>query len=105
MRRFVPYLLALFVVAALLRVDFFFTIVYLLLIVYILSRLWVQHTVNRLEIRRRFADHAFCGDTIPVDQGLRIERQQLKPFVKIDGNRMDATFATEDHDRAFFWRL
>jgi uncharacterized protein (DUF58 family) len=78
MRRFVPYLLALFIVAALLRVDFFFTIVYLLLIVYILSRLWTQHTTKRLEIRRRFADHAFCGDVVTVD--LMIRNASLLPI-------------------------
>ena len=72
MRRFVPYLLALFIVAALLRVDFYFTIVYLLLIVYILSRLWIQHTTGRLEVRRRYADHAFCGDVVTVDLMIRM---------------------------------
>jgi uncharacterized protein (DUF58 family) len=67
MRRFVPYLLVLFVIAAALRVDFFFTIVYLLLIIYVLSHAWTQHTTGRLEIRRRFTDHAFCGDMVTVD--------------------------------------
>jgi uncharacterized protein (DUF58 family) len=83
MQRFVPYLLALFIVAALLRVDFFFTIVYLLLIVYILSRLWVRHTTSRLEIRRRFTDHAFCGDNVTVDLMVRNTSRLPIPWLEI----------------------
>jgi uncharacterized protein (DUF58 family) len=83
MRRFVPYLLALFVVAALLRVDFFFTIVYLLLIVYVLSRLWVRHTASRLEIRRRFTDHAFCGDIVTVDLMVRNTSRLPIPWLEV----------------------
>jgi uncharacterized protein (DUF58 family) len=67
MRNFVPFLLILFLIAAILRVDFFFTIVYLFSAVYVLSRLWTQRTVNRLCVRRRFTDHAFSGDQVAVD--------------------------------------
>ena len=67
MRDFVPFLLVLFVIAALLRVDFFFTIVYLFSAVYVLSRLWTRHTVDRLRVQRRFTDRAFLGDQVTVD--------------------------------------
>jgi uncharacterized protein (DUF58 family) len=83
MRRFVPYLLALFIVAALLRVDFFFTIVYLLLIVYVLSRLWVRYATRHLEIRRRFVDHAFCGDMVTVDLMVRNTSRLPAPWLEL----------------------
>jgi len=67
MRNFVPFLLILFVIAALLRVDFFFTIAYLLFAVYLLSRLWARRTVDCLRVQRRFTDHAFSGDRVTVD--------------------------------------
>ena len=67
MRNFVPFLLFLFVIAALLRVDFFFTIVYLLFAVYLLSRLWTRRMVDHLRVQRRFVDRAFLGDRVTVD--------------------------------------
>jgi uncharacterized protein (DUF58 family) len=62
MRRFVPYLLLLFIIAALLRVDFFFTIVYLFFAVYVLSRLWTQRAARQLRAERLFTTRAFSGD-------------------------------------------
>ena len=67
MRNFAPFLLFLFVIAAILRVDFFFTIAYLFFAVYLLSRLWTQRTVDHLRVERRFTDHAFPGDRVTVD--------------------------------------
>jgi len=71
MQSYAPFLLVLFVIAAVLRVDFFFTIAYLFFAVYLLSRLWVQRTTGRLRIERRFTDHAFPGDQVTVDVMLR----------------------------------
>ncbi len=67
MRNFVPFLLVLFVIAALLRADFFFTIAYLFFAVYLLSRLWTRRTVKHLRVQRRFVDRAFLGDRVRVD--------------------------------------
>jgi uncharacterized protein (DUF58 family) len=67
MRKLVPFLLILFAIAALLRVDFFFTILYLLFGVYLLSRLWARRTVERLEVNRRFVKRAFQGERVMVD--------------------------------------
>jgi uncharacterized protein (DUF58 family) len=67
MRNFVPFLLMLFFIAALLRVDFFFTIVYLLFAVYLLSRLWTPRTVKHLRVQRLFVNRAFLGDRVTVD--------------------------------------
>lgn len=67
MRYFIPFLLLLFAIAAFLRVDFFFTVVYLLFGVYLLSRVWMQRTTARLSARRRFTDRAFPGDRVKVE--------------------------------------
>jgi uncharacterized protein (DUF58 family) len=67
MRNFAPFLLVLFVIAAFLRVDFFFTIVYLFSAVYLLSRFWTQRATDRLRVQRRFTDRAFSGDQATVD--------------------------------------
>ena len=67
MKNFVPFLLVLFVIAALLRVDFFFTVVYLFFAAYLLSRLWARRTEERLSVQRRFVNRAFFGDQVPVD--------------------------------------
>jgi len=61
------FLLILFIIATVLRVDFFFTIVYLFSAVYLLSRFWTRRSVDRLRIERRFTDHAFLGDQVAVD--------------------------------------
>ena len=61
-----PFLLILLVIAALLRVDFFFTIVYLILVVYLVSRVWVRLASRGLHVSRRFVDHAFLGDQVTV---------------------------------------
>jgi uncharacterized protein (DUF58 family) len=67
MRDFVPFLLILFIIAAFLRIDFFFTVVYLLFAVYLFSRLWMQRATHRLETERRFTNRAFCGEQVAVD--------------------------------------
>jgi len=71
MPRVLPFVIILFLLAALLRVDFFFTVVYLLAAVYLLSRFWVRWVSRRIEVSRRFADHAFLGDEVEVEVHLR----------------------------------
>ena len=67
MRRFIPFILALFVIAALLRISFFFTILYLFLALALLSWLWMRRRVERLHVERRFVNRAFYGDRVTVD--------------------------------------
>lgn len=83
MRGFIPFLLILFAIAAVLRVDFFFTIVYLLSLVYLLSRLWVQHSIKRLQVQRCFVDHAFCGDLVNVEIRMRNSGHLPIPWLEL----------------------
>ena len=53
MRNFVPFLLIIFLIAALLRMDFFFTIAYLFFAIYLLARLWTRRSVDHLRVQRR----------------------------------------------------
>jgi uncharacterized protein (DUF58 family) len=83
MRYYVPFLLTLFLIAALLRVEFFFNIAYLLFAVYLLSRLWVQGNARHLRAERRFTDHAFCGDRVPVDLIVRNASWLPVPWLEV----------------------
>jgi len=67
MQNFGLFLLLLFIIAATLRVDFYFSIVYLFFAVYVLSRVWIQRAAKGLEVQRRFTNHAFCGEQVTVD--------------------------------------
>jgi uncharacterized protein (DUF58 family) len=67
MRSFLPFLLALFVLAAILRADFAFVAAYLLFAVYLLSRLWLGRMAKNLRVRRRFTPRAFYGDDVKVE--------------------------------------
>lgn len=67
MRRFTPFLLALFIIAAVMRVSFFFTILYLFFGVYLLTRLWTGRMLEHLHVQRRFIERAFFGDRVMVD--------------------------------------
>jgi uncharacterized protein (DUF58 family) len=64
------FLIVLFIIAVVLRIDFFFTIFYLFALVYALSHIWMQSTARRLTVQRRFDDHAFCGDQVQVNLDL-----------------------------------
>lgn len=53
-------------IAALLRIDFYFTVLYLLIMVYVFSHWWVRSVSKALRLTRTFADHAFWGDHVTV---------------------------------------
>ena len=64
---FVVFLLLLLVVAIVLRIDVFMTIVYLFMGVYLLSRFWTQRIKKNLEVGQAFADHVFSGESVTLD--------------------------------------
>lgn len=66
MLRFLPFLLLLFIIAAFLRIDFFFTIAYLFFGVWVLAQLWNQRTMRGLRLTRHFVNRAFNGDEVEM---------------------------------------
>jgi len=67
MRSYLPFLLALFVIAAILRADFAFVVAYVFFAVYLLSRLWLRRVAKNVRVRRRFTPRAFYGDEVKVE--------------------------------------
>ena len=59
-------ILALFVIAVLFRVDFFFYILYLFFGSYFLSRLWAEHGIRRVQVERDYVNRAFPGEKVTV---------------------------------------
>lgn len=66
MNSFFFFILILFVLAVTLRVDFFFSILYLFVGIYIALRLWTDHVFSRLAVKRTFVERAFLGDLVTV---------------------------------------
>lgn len=66
MRRFLPFLIGLFLVAALLRIDFYFTLAYLFFGLYLLARTWTRRGLASLRFERRFPPRVFVGDDTNV---------------------------------------
>jgi uncharacterized protein (DUF58 family) len=83
----IPFLLLLFVIAAFLRVDFFFTVVYLLLTVVLISRVWVQRAASQLSAAREFTPRAFPGDRVAVDLTVRNAGWLPVPWLEVDESR------------------
>jgi uncharacterized protein (DUF58 family) len=77
MSSFFFFIIILFILAALLRVDFFFTILYLFLGVYIVLRLWSERVLRNVTIERTFINRAFIGD--PIEVTLKIQNYSRLP--------------------------
>lgn len=73
------YLLVLFAIAALMRVDFFFAILYLFFGAVVLSRMWARRTLPNVRITRRYLTRAFLGEEVAVT--LDIENTSWLPVL------------------------
>jgi uncharacterized protein (DUF58 family) len=80
----IPFLLVLAVIAALLRADFVLTIVYLLLGVWIFGRIWSRRALDAIKVRRIFTPRAFWGERITVH--LDLHNDGLLPAVWLQLN-------------------
>jgi len=69
--QFILFLLVLLAIAALLKGDFAFTILYLIVGAYLFGFLWNLYTVRKLRIRRTFEPRAFLGENLPVRLQIR----------------------------------
>ncbi len=77
MKRLVGVVIALFFIAAFLRIDFYFKIIYLLAAVYLLARFWTHRSLEHLRAERRFVNRAFSGEEVPVE--LKVENDDWLP--------------------------
>jgi uncharacterized protein (DUF58 family) len=78
---FFPLILILMVMAALLREDFIFTLLYLFAGAYAIGRWWSRRALRNVAISREFQGHAFIGETVPVH--MRLTNQGWLPVVWI----------------------
>jgi uncharacterized protein (DUF58 family) len=83
MPNLIPLLIGLFLVAALLRIDTYFSLVYLLAAVYILGRAWSRQSMRQLLTERRLVNRAFPGDQIQVELRVRNEGWLPVPWVEM----------------------
>lgn len=70
MGKFVTFTLVLFALAALLRIEFFFTIFYLFIGVYVTARFWSRRTLKNVVVTRSLPGRAFLGETLTVTLSL-----------------------------------
>ncbi|MBE7552450.1 MAG: DUF58 domain-containing protein [Anaerolineales bacterium] len=66
MGNFIIFILALFALAALLRIDFFFSILYLFVGVYVVAHFWSRRVLRQIHISRSLTQRAFLGDHVSV---------------------------------------
>ncbi len=77
MHNLLPFVLGLFFIAAIFRVDFFFYILYVFFGVYFFSRMWADRIVRDIVFERKFQRRAFLGERVPVR--LRIRNRGFLP--------------------------
>lgn len=97
MQNFIVFIIVLFILAAVLRIDFFFTLVYLFAGVYLLSRFWVRRTLFNLDIRRQMQQRAFLGEEVWIT--LRLHNPTRLPVIWL---LLDETLPIELTSPAFF---
>jgi uncharacterized protein (DUF58 family) len=66
MSPFFIFIIAIFILSALLRIEFFFTILYLFVGIYFVFRLWSEQTARKIIVKRDFYDRAFVGDAVQI---------------------------------------
>ena len=76
---FIPLLILLFVLAALLRDDFSLTLAYLFLSVTVLGAWWGRRAIKQLTYKREFNEHAFLDEQIKIN--LHIHNRGFLPVL------------------------
>lgn len=71
-------ILAVFGIAVLLRVEFFFYVLYLLFGVYVLAQIWSRRALRQFSFARRYANRVFRGETVEVE--LEVVNRGLLPL-------------------------
>ena len=78
-----PILLGLFLLAALLRIDTYFTVLYLLALTYVLGRIWTHRAMRQIRTHRTLVNRAFPGEEIPVSLRVTNDGWLPVPWVEI----------------------
>jgi uncharacterized protein (DUF58 family) len=71
------FLLLLLGITILLRMPPYFSVIYLIVMIYLISHIWTRRSIRRVSATRRFTDRAFFGDEVPVT--LTIHNASLLP--------------------------
>jgi uncharacterized protein (DUF58 family) len=100
MANFVVFILILFALAALLRVDFFFTIFYLFAGIYLASRFWMRRARRAIVITRDFPPRAFLGEQLTVKLTVHNQGRLPLPWLVIN-----ETFSTVLASPPFFQQV
>jgi len=77
MQNLLVFIIGLFLLAALFRVDFFFYLLYVLFGVFFLSQVWIDRTLRGVECKREYTDRAFLGERVLVK--LRLRNKNILP--------------------------
>ena len=81
---FIVFIIVLFALAALLRIDFFFTILYLFAGIYVAARVWSKRSLKQLKIERRLEQRVFLGEPVPVTITLKNQSRLPIPWLLIN---------------------
>ena len=81
---FPPLLVALLVLALLMRLDFVFYIVYVVGGIYLLARWWTPRGLRRLQVTRRLVDHAFLGERIAISVEVANTARLALPWLRLN---------------------
>jgi uncharacterized protein (DUF58 family) len=83
MQNLLLFIIGLFVIAAIFRVDFFFYLLYILFGVYFLSRVWAERVLGHVSLRREYTDRAFAGERVTVHLSVRNESILPVPWLRL----------------------
>lgn len=83
MRDFWGFLILLFIIAAILRVDFFFYVVYVFVGLAVVTHWWTRRAVRSIRASRIYQDRAFWGETVPVALTVRNAGWLPLPYVRL----------------------
>jgi uncharacterized protein (DUF58 family) len=74
----VPIIVVVFVLAALFKIAFIFHVLYVLVAVALLTRLWTRHVAGKLELERVFEERALHGESLRIV--LRLHNRGMLPI-------------------------
>ena len=78
------FVLGVFALAVVLRVEFFFYVLYLFFGLYLLGQTWVRRGIRQVVHRRRYVDRAFFEEEIPVEVEVWNNGWLPLPWLRVD---------------------